>query len=99
MASMNKEEIRTTLQDLQPRIEQEFRAGIEGFFGSRARGNATANSDLDILVRFGAKANLYDLVALGDFLESVFHCKVDIVSSRSLSKDFAEQINSDLVRV
>jgi uncharacterized protein len=96
---MNKEEIRTTLQDLQPRIEQEFRAGVEGFFGSQARGNATESSDLDVLVRFGAKANLYDLIALGDFLESIFHCKVDIISSRSLSKEFAEQINSDLVRV
>lgn len=96
---MDKEQIRTTLQSLQPRIEQDFRADIEGFFGSQARGSATEDSDLDVLVRFGAQANLYDLVALGDFLEGVFHCRVDIVSTRSLPEDFAGHINADLVRI
>lgn len=96
---MHRDDVRTRLQSLSAQIEQEFQAGIEGFFGSRARGDEREDSDLDVLVRFGEEATLYDLVGLGDFLESVFNCKVDIVSTRALPEELEPQIYEDLVKV
>jgi len=96
---MHRNDIRTSLQSLSARIEHEFQAGIEGFFGSRARGDDREDSDLDVLVRFGEEATLYDLVGLGDFLESVFNCKVDIVSTRAIPEELGPRIYKDLVKV
>jgi len=96
---MDKEQIRVTLKGLQPQITQEFRASVEGFFGSRARENAADESDLDVLVRFADGANVYDLVGLGDFLERIFHCKVDVVSIHGMSNEFAAHIDEELIRV
>jgi len=96
---MRREDIRATLQSLSAQIGREFHAGIEGFFGSRARGDEREDSDLDVLVRFGEEATLYDLVGLGDFLESVFKCKVDIISTRTLSQELEPHISEDLVKV
>lgn len=101
---MNREQIRSVLGELRPHIGAEFRASVEGFFGSRAREDASETdgsdtSDLDVLVRFDDDASLYDLVGLGDFLEGVFHCNVDIVSARTLSDELEQHISEDLVRV
>lgn len=96
---MSREEIRTVLQGLRVQVEHDFQADIEGFFGSRARDDARDDSDLDVLVRFREQASLYDLVDLGDFLEGVFKCKVDVVSTRSIPEELAPQILKDLVRI
>jgi uncharacterized protein len=96
---MSKEEIRIKLQNLVPRIEREFHANVEGFFGSRARGDERIDSDLDLLISFSDEADLYDLVGLGDFLEDVFRCKVDIISRRSLSSDLEPHVLDELVKL
>lgn len=96
---MNAQEIRTTLRHLGSRISVEFRAEIIGFFGSRARGDAAEESDLDVLVRFREAANLYDLIGLADLLEEVVGCKVDVVSVRALQKELEPEVFRDLIEV
>ena len=96
---MHRNDIRISLQSLSARIEHEFQAGIDGFFGSRARGDEREDSDLDVLVRFGEEAALYDLAGPGDFIESVFNCKVDIVSTRAIPEELGPRIYEGLVEV
>ena len=96
---MSKDEIIRKLRRLRPRIERDFKAEIEGIFGSRARGEEREDSDLDVLVEFREKANVYDLVGLGDFLEATFQCKVDIVSKRALGGELEPHELKDLVRI
>jgi len=43
---MSREEIRIVLQGLSAQVQRDFRADIEGFFGSRARDDARDDSDL-----------------------------------------------------
>ena len=54
-------------------------------FGSAARGEDTAASDIDLLVHFRAGASLFDLVELADALESLLGVSVDVVSEAGLS--------------
>lgn len=96
---MSKEKIRDILRNLYPRINREFYAEVKGFFGSQARGDAALNSDLEVLVHFHDQAGLYELIGLGDFLESVFHCKVDIVSTRAIADQMKKHILNELVRI
>lgn len=92
-------QIISTLQALQGEIRQRFRAEIVGVFGSYARGEARKRSDLDILVRFLEGASLFDLIALGDFLEERLGVKVDIVSERAVRPELRERILNEVVRI
>lgn len=93
------EEVLTRLRAAQPEIRERFRAEIVGVFGSYARGEQTPESDVDVLVRFHEGASLFDLVALGDYLESMLGCKVDILSERAIRPEIRQNIFANLVRI
>ena len=70
---------------IKPRL---LAAGVRrlGVFGSVSRGEARADSDIDVLVRFDDKARNFDnLYAVGEALEEVFHRRVDLVTEDALS--------------
>lgn len=93
------EEIRKLLVKYKREIKDRFKAEILGLFGSYVRGDATDDSDLDILVRFEDGATLFDLVGLGDFLEEKMEIKVDIVSERALRQELKDFILKEVVPI
>ena len=75
--------------------------GIESLaiFGSVARNEQKADSDIDILISL-EKSSLYIYAALKDDLESILGRNVDIVSAKSrLREEFLESISEDLIYV
>ena len=67
-------------------------------FGSAARDEAGANSDVDILVDVDPSIGL-GFVTLAERLESALNCKVDLVSRRALKPALWDQIKADLIDV
>lgn len=61
-------------------------------FGSRARGEATEESDFDILVEFGDEKTLLDLVALQVELEKILGRKVDVLTYRALHPRIQDKV-------
>lgn len=53
-------------------------------FGSRAKGTATPESDVDLLVTFTSPVELDVLVTLADELEAVFEHPVDLLTRASV---------------
>lgn len=53
-------------------------------FGSAALGNASPDSDLDLLVEFESGRSLLDHVGLSQDLEALLGRKVDVVTERAL---------------
>lgn len=53
-------------------------------FGSVARGEAGPNSDVDFLVDMEPGRSLFDLGGLSVELENLLHCKVDLLTEKSL---------------
>jgi uncharacterized protein len=94
---MTKDEILKALERARDEARDRYRAEIMGFFGSYARGEEHAESDLDVLVQFREGATLFHLSGLGNFLEEMLHCKVDVVSKRAVRKEIAPHIYGDLV--
>lgn len=55
-------------------------------FGSRARGDETPQSDLDLLVDYGKEMSLLDVIAFEQELEEVIGIRVETFSERSLHR-------------
>ncbi|MHB8289403.1 MAG: nucleotidyltransferase family protein [Acidimicrobiales bacterium] len=64
-------------------------------FGSVARGEATAGSDVDLLVDFGPGRSLFDLVRLIDELHMVVGRSVDVVTEEELRPRNRDAILAD----
>lgn len=70
-----------------------------GIFGSYARNENNDSSDLDILVQFGKRLNLFDLVDLENKLSEELGIKVDLVTRNALSPFIKEFIERDLRKI
>jgi len=68
-------------------------------FGSVARGEATAQSDVDFLVELERGRSLLDHAALMVDLESLLGRRVDIATERGLKPRFREVILREAVRL
>lgn len=67
-------------------------------FGSVARGNATFDSDIDLLVNFGEGASLYDLAGLQQDLQELLGYSVDVVEDHpGLREHFRRRVAKDAV--
>lgn len=61
-------------------------------FGSVARGESMAKSDVDILIDFDSKRGFFVFIELKDYLESILHCQVDLVTKNALHPALKPQI-------
>lgn len=69
-------------------------------FGSYSRGEATPNSDIDILCERGNVKTLIQQIKIEQKLEKALNKKVDLVFSTSKMDDyFYEQIRKDLIKL
>ena len=67
-----------------------------GLFGSRARGEEHAESDIDLLVRFNTQKGLFELVGPERNLSEELNLKVDLVTENALSPILKTEILKDL---
>ena len=67
-------------------------------FGSAAREELKAGSDIDILVDFAAPVTLFEFARLRRRLEALLGRSVDLVTRDALKPQFREQILREAVR-
>ena len=69
-------------------------------FGSIARGDADAGSDVDVLVEFDptARIGLFEFSRLRHELSQLFGCKVDLVTPDALHTEMKEEILKEAIR-
>ena len=71
-------------------IEHEVKKAA--LFGSIVRGEATKESDVDLLIEFKGRKSLLDLVGLKLELQELLRRKVDVVTYKSLHPLLKERI-------
>ncbi len=67
-----------------------------GVFGSMARGEATEESDVDLLVEFSARKSLLALVALERKMSEAIGRKVELLTEAAISPYLKDRITKDL---
>lgn len=88
-------EIRSKIIDILHRHDVK-RASL---FGSVVRGEATDDSDIDLLVEFIGRKSLLDLVGLKLDLEDTFHREFDVLTYDSLHPLLRERILKEQVTI
>lgn len=81
------------------RIAARHGASNVRIFGSVARGEATAESDVDFLVELEPDRSLMDHAALMLDLEELLGRRVDVATERGLKPSFRERILEEAVRL
>jgi predicted nucleotidyltransferase len=61
-------------------------------FGSTSRGEERPESDIDLIVDFGAPKGFFELIRLEDELQAVFDRQVDLVTEPGLSPHLRRSI-------
>ena len=93
------------IEDIRLRIENRHgdleRLGVATLrlFGSHARGEARAGSDIDLVVAFESPASYDAFMDLKFLLEDALGCAVDLVTEAALRPQLRSRIDRESVRV
>lgn len=96
---MTRDEIIHTLHQHQPDLARRYGVQSLALFGSVARDEATAQSDVDLLVEFDRPIGLFELFALQDELEALLGRSVDLGTPESLKPRIRRQVLDEAVYV
>lgn len=96
---MSRDEIISALRAALPTIQRTYHVRRLALFGSAARGDQTAESDVDLLVEFEEPPGFFDFVRLEESLGEILHAKVDLVSTRALKPAIRDEVLSQAVYV
>lgn len=82
-----------------PALRMTFPLRRLGVFGSVARGEATAASDVDILVELERPIGLFQFIELEDRLRELLHRDVDAVTANALKPMIKDAILREAIYV
>ena len=99
MKTLSRNSILETLQANREKLSKEFGVLRIGLFGSFARDEGTAQSDIDFLVEFDVPLENYiaNRQALIDYLTALFEREVDIANPKSLKPFYTKRILNQAV--
>lgn len=92
----NLQTILQILREHKPALLRKYPISKLGVFGSYARGEATATSDIDIAVEIDGPMGL-NFVTMADEIEELFGIKTDVVPLRAIKPKYLVYVQKDIV--
>lgn len=94
----SRETVLETLRELKPELVTKYKLRSIALFGSYARGEQTAASDVDVLVDVDPVIGL-EFVDMADAIEARLGIKTDVVPEDGIKPRYRAFIRKDLVYV
>jgi hypothetical protein len=96
---MKRDDVIRILVQAQRELHEQYAVKSLALFGSVARNEARANSDVDLLVEFSRPVGLFQFIGLKQYLESMLGCPVDLGTTGSLKLHLKEGVLQEMIRV
>lgn len=96
---MNRKRALELLVRSKPELRDRFGVAGLSLFGSAARDETTASSDIDVLVFFNGPATSARYFGVQFYLEDLLGCPVDLVTDKALRPELRPFIERELVDV
>lgn len=96
---MDKKSVLKLLKRSKPELQIRFGVTQLALFGSVARGTATSESDIDILVTFNGPSNSRRYFGVLFLLEDLLDCRVDLVTDKALRPELRPYIEQERIIV
>jgi uncharacterized protein len=96
---MKRDDVLRILHEHKNDLLQTYPIASLSVFGSVARDEARADSDVDILVEFAQPVGLFQFIDLQQRLEQLLGCKVELGTLRSLKPQFKTIVLQEAIRV
>jgi predicted nucleotidyltransferase len=91
------DDIIASLRSALPELRRQWPIGSLALFGSRVRDDASAVSDLDVLVEFTCPISLSAFLALEERLAAITGLRIDLVSAAALKPYMGERIRAEAI--
>ena len=99
MTSRNRDDILALLLLHSQTVAERFGASRLALFGSAARDQLRADSDVDVLVGFAGAATYDAYFGLKSYLEQLLGRRIDLVTEAGLKPRARQSVGRDLIRV
>jgi len=97
---VEREQVLAVLRQQRDTLRNRFGARDVALFGSVARGQETASSDVDVLIDFERPISLFDLAAVQQFLEKALGgSRVDVVPRDCIYPELEHSILAGAIHV
>ena len=96
---MDKEQALALLRDHKTVLVQRFGVADIALFGSTARGEATPDSDMDILVHFDGPATSKRYFGVQFYLEDLTGLPIDLVTDKALRPELRPYVEREAIYV
>ena len=95
---MSKDKVLKLIRSHKKKLDS-FNVKSLALFGSAARDESSALSDVDILVEFQDKATFDQYMKLKFFLEDALDCPVDLVTRKALKPRIRDSVEREALHV
>ena len=96
---MNRDEVLETLRNHKQVLQERFDVTGLALYGSFARNQATPESDVDILVRFGGPATSKTYFGTLFYIEDLLGRRIDLVTDKALRAEFRPFVEQEALDV
>ncbi len=93
---MNLTDVKKILNAQLPFLHEKYKVSQIGIFGSFVRNEQRIDSDIDILVDFDGKIDLFDLLDLEEYLALILGRKIDLVTRKTLKPYIGKRILAEV---
>ncbi len=93
------EEIKKIINSHRTELEERFKVKSIGIFGSYVRGEATPESDIDILVEFTGPVSLLHIVSIENYISDILGIKADVVPVKNVRKELKGYILKEAISI